>query len=190
MVTSPPWGPSQNQAGHTLVELVVGLGIFMMVSTFVTSSSIDGWQALVTNRARASLVTELDEATVRLESFGRKTTALPNQATVAGQHYQTAANTLILTVPAVGADGQPITGVVDPIVYTPRAEGFVELIDPGGGPRPPADRIVVPAPATASFAVTTLTKPLITTTLTATRTTARSSLTRSVTIATLARNAE
>ncbi len=179
----------QRQAGHTLLELVIGLAIFITVSTIVTESSIDGWQALAANRARASLVTDLDEATVRVESFVRKATELPAQATVASQRYQAGAGTLILTVPAVTASGQLIAGVVDTVVYTSRAEGFVELIAPGGGTRTSADRLVVPAPATATFSVTAATKPLVTATLSATRPTARTPLTRQTSISTLARNA-
>lgn len=183
--------PRNAQAGHTLLELVIGLGIFVTVSTIVTYASIDGWQALATNRAQAQLVTELDEATVRIDSFVRKATAFPDQAVVGGQRYRQDSGTLIVTVPAVSADGQPIEGVSDQVVYTTRSEGLVELIEPGGGTRTTADRLVVPTPVTGSFALTTTqTKPLVTTTLDATRATARDSLTRSVTITTLARNAQ
>lgn len=181
---------TDRQAGHTLLELVIGLGIFVVVSTIVTYASIDGWQALVTNRARSSLVTDLDEATIRIESFVRKATTFPSQVTIAGQQYRQDATTLILTVPAVTAGGQALAGVSDTVVYTTRTEGLVELIEPGGGVRTAADRLVVAAPATASFVITTQTKPLVTATLGATRTGARSPLTRSVTITTLARNAQ
>jgi hypothetical protein len=169
---------------------VIGLGIFTVVSMIVTYASIDGWQALVTTRARASLVADLDEATLRLESFVRKATALPDQTTVRSQTYHADATTLILTVPAVAADGQPIAGRSDTLVYTTRTEGLVELTESGGGTRTSADRLVVPAPATASFRVTSQTKPLVTASLGATRSTARTPLTRTVTSTTLARNAE
>ncbi len=184
------FGASRPQAGHTLLELVVGLGLFIAVSTIVTYASIDGWQALVTNRARASLVTELDEAAVRIDAFVRKATALPDQATVAGLRYQQSATTLVLTVPAVDGTGQPLAGVSDTVVYTIRAEGLVELIEPGGGSRVGSDRLVVPAAASASFALTTQTKPLVTATLSATRPTGRTPLSRTVTVTTLTRNAE
>ena len=169
---------------------MIGLGLFVTVSTIVTYASIDGWQAFAITRARASLVTDLDEATIRIESFVRRATTLPDQATVDGQHYRVDEQTLILTVPAVASDGTAIAGVVDTVVYTIRAEGLVELVEPGGGTRTTSDRLVVPAPATAAFTVTAATKPLVTSILGATRSTTQSPLARSVSLVTLARNAE
>lgn len=180
-----------NQSGDTLLELTIGLGIFVILSTLVTYIAIDGWQAFQTLQIRGALQTELEQATIRIDQFARKATSLPEQLTAREILYISSPTTLILTVPSVSSDGSTIQGSTDSVVFVERPEGLFEVIEAGGGVRGSSDRQIVAAPNSTEFSlISTLTKPLITTTLSANRATTHQTLTRSVSSTSLTRNAQ
>lgn len=109
--------PVRSRKGLSVPELVIGIGIFSILLLVVITAYFTYTNVFRVQTARGDLQRTALRALTRVVDTVRSSSAVVASRTIDGTAYTTDADTLVLDLPAVGADGQFIPNAYDAVAF-------------------------------------------------------------------------
>ena len=137
-MTTPRRSTSQqgtSPKGMTLIELLVGVAVSALVIIGLLGLYMAGQRYFFNTSAKADAVEEVRAPMARIARDIREAAQVSvSTVNVGGVDYATAADCLVLGVPALDVTGMIIPGTEDTIIYTVDADGRLHRIVVAVGP--------------------------------------------------------
>lgn len=123
----------QDQKAFTLLEVIISVGIFVLLSISMVDLIIGTDNLLRSQQVTIDVIGSASEAMSDIQTMATQATQVAASHSFSGTTYTTSTSTLVLQLPSITSTGSIVSGQYDYVTYYATGTSAYRIIDPGTG---------------------------------------------------------